>query len=91
MNKLSSKNNKDDNYCFEFKMCDCNFIISFNCKENMLIFDDLLKKRNKLDMKWEIIEQGKAQYRIKLEYFLKAINNSEIIYKLYKDSINIYL
>ena len=91
--KYNGKANKK--YSLEFEIGKDNYIISFEVKENVFIYELGLKKGNKRikNIAKEIIDQNSITYNQKIDIFLEALkknNEKNKVETLYRDIIDLF-
>ena len=88
----SNAKGKRNKYDLEFILKDDIYIISFNADNSTFIYDvNLIYGRIILDIRRKI-PQNRIEYKDKIEYFIKALeNDSEKLYELYKDTLELFL
>ena len=92
VNKAETKGKKANYY--EFEIGEEKYIISFNSKDFVFIYDVNLEFGKKIIQIRRNIDQTNIEYHEKLEYFIEALKSNreeEKIDKLYEDSISLFL
>ena len=92
VNKDTSKD-KGKNYYFEFVINQEKYIITFENKDNIFIYDVTLEVGKKIIKILRKIDQNKIEYNEKMEFFIEALEAKEEknrINDLFKDTITLY-
>ena len=93
VDKSTGKGKKANNYYFEFEIGDDKYIISFDSKGFLFVYDVVVEMGKKIIDVRRKINQNNIEYNDKMEYFMEALkkNGEESkIDELYKETIELY-
>ena len=93
VNKSIGKGKKRNNYYFEFELGENKYIISFENKESIFVYDVILEMGKKIIDIRRKINQNDIEYNEKMEDFIEALKKDREenkIDELYKDTIELY-
>ena len=93
VDKSAGKGKKGNNYYFEFEIGDDKFIISFDSKGSLFVYDVSLEVGKKIIDIRRKISQNNIEYNEKIDFFEKALlkkGNKDKIDELYKETIDLY-
>ena len=93
VDKSTGKGKKGNNYYFEFELDDDKYIISFDNKGFLFVYDVIVEIGKKIIDVRRKINQNNIEYYEKMEYFIEALKKEgeeSKIDELYKETIELY-